>query len=335
MVLIRKAALGLLLSLVAGAAIAGNTYVLKFATLAPEGSSWMNILDAWAKNVERRSNGRLKLQIFPGGVAGDEPDVLRKVRFGQLQGAAITGHGIGLIYSPARVFEIPFLFNNHDEVDHVRKALSPELKRGFKDHGFELIGWGDVGFVRFFSQEPIGSIDDLRKRKIWLWEGDPLVQAFFSAADVAPIPLSITEVFTSLSTGLVDTVYAPPLGAIAMQWFTKTHYMTEAPLGDGIGCMVVDNRFFRKLPSDLRSLLARTGRETGERAIRATRLDNEKALTTLRNKGMRFVPWDSSTLTQARRFRDQAAQRLAREGYIPAALYRRVGAMLARYRQRH
>jgi len=335
MVLIRKAALGLLLLLVAGAATAETTYLLKFATLAPEGSSWMNILDAWAKNVEERSKGRLKLQIFPGGVAGDEPDVLRKVRFGQLQGAAITGHGIGLFYPQARVLEIPFLFHDHDEVDYVRRALLPELKQGFRDNGFELIGWADVGFVRFFSQQPIASMDDLRKQKIWLWDGDPLVKAFFTAADLAPIPLSITEVFTSLSTGLIDTVYASPLGAIAMQWFTKTRYVTDVPMGDGIGGMVVDNRFFRKLPTDLQDLLVSTGQETGERTIRAARLDNEKALTTLRNKGLHFVPWDSSTQTHVSEFRDQTAQRLADDGYIPAELYQRVVAMLSQYRQRH
>ena len=335
MVLIRKAALGLLMLLVAGAAVAEKTYVLKFATIAPDGSSWMNILDTWAKNVEERSKGRLKLRIFPGGVAGDESDVLAKVRFGELQGGAITGHGIGMIYPPARVLEMPFLFHNYREVDHVRKALLPELEKGFRDSGFTLIGWADVGFVRFFSQEPIGSMADLRKRKVWLWENDPLVKAFFSAADVAPIPLSITEVFTSLSTGLIDTVYAPPLGAIVMQWFIKTHYMTEAPMGDGIGALVVGNRFFRRLPRDLQDLLVSTGRETGERAIRATRLDNEKALTTLRNKGMHFVPWKPTNEAQVRRFRDQAAQRLANDGYIPAQLYQRVEAMLTRYRRGH
>jgi TRAP-type C4-dicarboxylate transport system substrate-binding protein len=260
---------------------------------------------------------------------------LAKARFGELQGGAITGHGIGMIYPPARVLEMPFLFHNYDEIDYVRKRLFSELERGFSDHGFTLIGWADVGFVRFFSQEPISSMDDLRKRRVWLWEGDPLVQAFFSAADVAPIPLSITEVFTSLSTGLIDTVYAPPLGAIVMQWFIKTRYMTEAPMGDGIGALVVGNRFFRRLPKDLRDLLLSSGQETGERAIRATRLDNEKALTTLRNKGIHFVPWKPSNDAQVSRFRDQAARRLARNGYIPAELYRRVEAMLARYRQGH
>jgi len=332
MVLIRTASLGLLL-LMASAANAGEAFVLKFATLAPEGSTWMNIIDDWAKNVEEKSGGRLKLKIYPGGVAGDEPDVLRKVRFGQLQGAAITGHGIGFIYSAARVLEMPFLFRDYDEIDYVQGKLLPDLRAGFRDNGFQLIGWAEVGFVRFFSQEPIGSMDDLRKRRIWLWQGDPLVEAFFSASDVAPIPLSITEVFTSLSTGLVDTVYAPPLGAIAMQWFTKTSYITDVGMGDGIGGLVVDNRFFNKLPKDLQTLLVTTGSEASERVIRETRLDNEKSLEVLRAKGMKFVPWKSDGDTQVNEFRDRAAARLADDGYIPAELYRRVGTMLEQYRQ--
>jgi TRAP-type C4-dicarboxylate transport system substrate-binding protein len=173
---------------------------------------------------------------------------------------------------------------------------------------------------------------DLHKRRIWLWQGDPLVEAFFSASDLAPIPLSITEVFTSLSTGLVDTVYAPPLGAIAMQWFTQTQYVTDVAMGIGIGGLVVDNRFFKKLPQDLQTLLVRTGQEAGESVIRATRLDNEKSLAVLRAKGMDFVPWTPDDDTQLAELRDQAAARLAKDGYIPADLYRRVGTMLEQYR---
>ena len=153
---------------VLSANVNAETYVLKFATLVPTGTSWTNLLDDWAKEVEKKSKGRLKLKMYPGGVMGDEPDVLRKIRKGQLHGGMFTGYGIGRIYSPARVLEVPFLFKNTRESDYVRKKIMPELEAGFRKKGFELLGWPEVGFIHFFSKQPVKSIDDLRKSKIWL-----------------------------------------------------------------------------------------------------------------------------------------------------------------------
>jgi len=257
------AALLLALTFAAPPALAEKTWVLKFATLAPAGTTWVKLLEEWAEQVKTESGGRLVFKIYPGGVQGDEPDVLKKIRFGQLQGGAFTGYGIGQIYSPARVLELPFLFENLDEFDYVRERLMPSIEQGYRDNGYELVGWMEVGFIFFFSREPIATLDDLRKRRIWFWQGDPLSKAFFDAGGLSPVPLSIIDVYTSLSTGMIDTVYAPPLGAIALQWFTKTQYITNVPMANGIGSLVVSRRFYQDLPQDLQKLLKRTGAETG------------------------------------------------------------------------
>jgi TRAP-type C4-dicarboxylate transport system substrate-binding protein len=311
---------------------AEDSWTLKFATLAPEGSTWMKVIADWAEEVSKESQGRLKFKLYPGGVSGDEPDVLLKIRFGQLQGAAITGHGIGLIYSPARVLEMPFLFHSYEEVDAVRSKLSPELSQGFRKHGFELAGWLDVGFVRYFSKAPVRSIEDLRRRRIWLWQGDPLAEAFFTVSGLPAVPLSITEVFTGLSTGLIDTVYAPPLAAIAMQWFTQTPYVSDVAMTDGIGALVVDRRFFDKLPRDLQAMLTRTGEQAAERMTRETRADNQKSLAVLKDYGLKFVNWSSADESVVLDLRDRAAALLAKQGYIPADLFQRVRKLLDQYR---
>ncbi len=330
---LRKLAVVLLL-LWLPAAQAEEAYVLKFATLAPQGSTWMNIITDWANTVEKRSQGRLKFKLYGGGVSGDEPDVLRKIRFGQLQGAAMTGHGIGYIYSPARVLEIPFLFRNYDEVDHVRAQLMPEIREGFRRNDFELLGWMEVGFIQLFSRVPIYSIDDMKQRRIWLWQGDPLGTAFFAASGISPVPLPITEVFTSLSTGLIDTTIAPPLGAIALQWFTKTPYMTNIPVMDGIGSLIVSRKFFDALPKDLQELLRRTGEEAGVRLLRETRRDNEKSLAVLKQHGITFTNEWKDKDADLYALRDRAAAALARDDYIPAALYDRARKSLDEYRAR-
>lgn len=331
---LRKLCTLLLLMLWLPVAQAQETYVLKFATLAPQGSTWMNIVADWAKAVERESKGRLTFKLYPGGVSGDEPDVLRKIRFGQLHGGAMTGHGIGYIYSPVRVLEIPFLFRSYDEIDHVRAQLMPDIRQGFHDNGFELLGWMEVGFIQLFSKHPIYSLEDLRKRRIWLWQGDPLGTAFFTASGISPVPLPITEVFTSLSTGLIDTTIAPPLGAIALQWFSKTPYMTEIPVMDGIGGLLVSRRFFDKLPADLQELLRRTGEEAGRRLLVETRRDNAKSLQVLKQHGITFTnEWKDSDAVLYD-LRDRAAAALAKDNYIPAALYTRARRELDAYRAR-
>lgn len=314
---------------------ADDSYVIKFASLAPAGSTWMNIINEWAGKVDKESRGRLKFKIYPGGVSGDEPDMLRKIRFGQLQGAAMTGHGIGAIYSPTRVLEMPFLFRNYEEVDFVRAQLMPEIRAGFRKNDYELLGWMEVGFIRFFSRTPIQSLEDLKKHRIWLWQGDPLGIAFFNASNISPIPLPITEVFTSLSTGLVDTVIAPPLGAIALQWFTKTPFVTEIPMADGIGGLVIASKFFNALPKDLQDLLLRTGNETSEKLLVETRKDNEKSLAVLKKHGVVFtLGWKDVKEADLISLRDHAAADLAKSGYIPADIFQRATKALNDFREK-
>lgn len=328
-------ALALIAPLVAAsAAYADPMYTLKFATLTPQGTEPMNIMEQWGRTVEARSNGRLVFRFYPGGIQGDEPEVLKKMRFGQIQGGGFTGYGIGRIYSPARILEFPFLFRNHEEVDTVRAKYMPEFERGFQKRGYELLGWSEVGNIHFFSREPIRSLKDLEERRIWLWQGDPLSQSWFDAADLSPISLSITDVYTSLSTGMIDTVYATPLVAMALQWYTKTRYMTNVSMANGIGALIVSRRFFDRLPSDLQALLRETGRETGEKLTAVTRNDNRKSLTLLRKEGLDFVlnPDDVDT-HEVQELSEKAAARLARRSYIPKPLFDQTRELLREIRE--
>ena len=332
MVLIRRLCL-LLLLVWTGTLHAERTHVLKFATLAPDGTTWVRLLEEWADTVRMESDGRLVFRIYPGGVQGDEPDVLKKMRFGQLQGGAFTGYGIGHIWSPARVLEMPFLFEDIDEIDFVRERLMPDIEQGFRDNGYELIGWMEIGYIYFFSQHPIASLEDLQQRRIWYWQGDPLGKAFFDASELAPVPLSVIDVYTSLSTGMIDTVYAPPLGALALQWFSKTGFITNVPMANGIGALVVSRKFFQNLPQDLQKLLKRTGADTGAKLIAATRRDNQEALELLQGRGLRLVEGASDlTGPEVRDISDRATMQLVENGYIPAATLDRVRQWLAEYR---
>ncbi len=315
--------------------VSAKTYVLKFATLMPTGTSWTNLLDDWVKEVEQKSEGRLKFKMYPGGVMGDEPDVLRKIRKGQLHGGMFTGYGIGRIHSPARVLEVPFLFKNTDESDYVRERIMSELEAGFRESGFELLGWPEVGFIHFFSKQPIKSMDDIRKLNIWLWQGDPLGEAFFKAAAIDPIPLSIMDVYTQLSArhGSIDTVYTSSFGAIALQWYTKLSYASHIPFTNAIGGLIVSNRFYDKLPEDLQQLLKTTGEQLGDDIRMRAREENLKSLAILEKNGIEFMfDWSDVDMTEMLEIRDLAAKHLEATNYIPAATFARAQKLVTDFR---
>ena len=324
--------------LVSSQVFAKESYTLKFATLLPTGTAWSKLLDNWVKEIETKSQGRLKVKMYSGGVMGDEPDVLRKIRKNQLQGGLFTGYGIGRIYSPARVLEMPFLFKNTDESDYVRDQLMPEIEIGFKENGFELLGWPEVGFIHFFSQHKIESIEDMKKSRIWLWQGDPMGEAFFKAADISPVPLSIIDVYPQLSArhGSIDTVYISTFGAIGLQWHTKLKYSTNIAITNAIGGLVISNRFFDKLPEDLQQLVKTTGKIMSDKVRKSARLQNLKSRDLLEGYGIQFLwDWNDEDMKEFIKIRDNAAKHLEDTDYIPASFSSKARSLLDQYRVDH
>lgn len=318
---------------VAGATQASERHVLKLATLAPAGSTWMKAFDAWGKELAAKSQGRLTVKFYPGGISGDEPDMLKKIRFGQLQGAALSGHGIGEIHAPARILEVPFLYRDHAELDAVRARIMPALENGFRRNQYELLAWMEVGNIHFFSTKPLANLDDLARRRLWQWQGDRFMAAFFNVYGWSPVSLPITEVYTSLSTGLLDTVVSTPLASIAMQWAGKTPYMSTQPMATGIGAVVVSSKFFAGLPADLQALLKSSGAQLSQRLLAETRRDDVRSLEVLVKStrplaGLeRIDPAEHAPRTR------KAVAALEAQGYLSAELDREVEAELAAYRR--
>jgi TRAP-type C4-dicarboxylate transport system substrate-binding protein len=311
---------------------AADTHVLKFATLAPQGSTWMKAFNAWGKELAAKSRGRLVVRFYPGGISGDEPDMLKKIRFGQLQGAALSGHGIGEIFPPARILETPFLFRDHAEIDAVRAAIQPAIETGFRNNQYELVAWMEVGNIHFFSTKPLASLDELARHRIWQWQGDRFIDAFFEANGWSPVALPITEVYTGLSTGLIDTVVSTPLASIALQWASKTPYMSTQPMATGIGAVVVSNRFFAGLPADLQALLKSSGVTLSQTLIADTRRDDLKSLAVLAKRTQPMAGLqDVDMAEQAARAR-KTVNALEARHYLSAELDRQMDAALACYR---
>jgi TRAP-type C4-dicarboxylate transport system substrate-binding protein len=273
----------------ARAADAGK-FRVKFATLAPEGSTWMKILHDLDNELKSKTDGNVAFKFYPGGVAGDEIDVIRKMRIGQMHAAGFTGVGIGEILPEARVLDLPFLFDSDREVEYIYKKLHDRFVARFREKGYVLLGWVPVGWIHFFSQREIRALDDLNSTKAWMWEGDPLVREAYRTVRVAPYPLSVTDVLMSLQTGLVETVYASPLAAVALQWFTKVRHMSQVRMSHGTGGVLMSRDKFDALPDAYKTELTESSKKHLERLLEGIKRDNEKAVETMRKNGVALSP---------------------------------------------
>ncbi|HIF96411.1 MAG TPA: C4-dicarboxylate ABC transporter [Myxococcales bacterium] len=266
---------------------------LKIATIVPEGSSWLAEMRDAGDEIKEKTEGRVKLKFYPGGVMGGDKTVLRKVRAGQLQGGAFTSGALAAIYPDIELYSLPLLFRDYDEVEFVRAKLDAKLKAGLARKGFEALAITDGGFAYVLSQKPIRKVEDMENTRVWLVEDDKMTEVALRIAGVAPVPLPIADVYTALQTGLVDTVAAPPIGAIAFQWHTRVGYLTDVPIMYLAGVFAVDQRAFSKISAKDRKIVRGVVQAAAKRLDRANRADEKNAREALKNQGIEFVSADS------------------------------------------
>jgi TRAP-type C4-dicarboxylate transport system substrate-binding protein len=275
--------------LVAPQSAFSKSVTMKIATLAPEGSAWMQTFNDLNAALKKKTNNGVRFKIYPGGVLGDETDMLRKMHVGQIQGAALTSATLSGIFSEMDVFQIPFLFESYNEVDYVLEKLDIFFKNNFADKGYILLGWSEGGFIHLMSTKPISSIDDLRKAKVWIWEDAPMAKAIFDVAKIAAIPLSLPDVLVGLQTGLVDVVYAPPSGAISLQWFTRTKYMVDLPLIYLIGGVVIKKNAYNQLSPAEQQTLSELCQNYMAELKGVIRKENQEAIQVMTKHGVKLI----------------------------------------------
>lgn len=267
-------------------------FQIKFATLAPDGSTWMKTMHAIDDEVRERTDNRLGFKFYPGGVQGDEEVVLRKIRNGQLHSAGFTGYGLGTIVSDVRVMELPFLFESLDELDDLRGELSDYFDAEFDEAGWVNLGWTDVGFIYLMSKNQVRTPDDMKHAKMWVWSGDPLAELFFRAFDISPIPLAAPDVLTSLQTGIIDVVYASPLACVALQWFTRIDYMNNVPITHGLGAVLVSKRALKKVSAEDLAILREVAAPHLRELTLKTREQNLEAIEEMKKEGVQILEID-------------------------------------------
>lgn len=320
------------LTFISSAESAEQSMVIKIATLAPEGSSWIKTLNAINAEVMEKTKEKVRFKIYAGGVLGDERDMLRKMQIGQIHGAGLTTAGLSVLFKEIRVLQTPFFFQNYGEVDYVLKKMGPFFKKGFEDKGYIILGWSEAGFIYLMSTAPISSVSEIKKMKVWIWQESPMTKAIFDEVGVAAIPLSAPDVLVGLQTGLVNVVYAPPTGAILLQWFTKVKYITDVPLSYVGGGLVVRKDIFKRLPESSQDLIIEIFQRHLDQLKQITRRENEEALKVMQKHGVQIVTPPQDQVAEFKRLSDTAMARLINHAFSQKVVDA-VAAHLESYRQ--
>lgn len=329
---IRPRALLLLLLLLFGSYGQVMAAELKVATIAPDGSHWMREMRAGGQRVKELTGGRVEIKFYPGGVMGTDAQVLRKIRIGQLQGGAFTAGGLGGVYSGLNLYGIPLLFRSLDEVDYVRERMDPELAAGLERAGFVSLGFSEGGFANIMANEPIRSVEDMRRKKVWIPEGDQISFLAMEALGLSPVSLPLTDVLTGLQTGLLDIVANTPVAALVLQWHTKVSYRTELPVTYSMGVFALDARAFRALSPGDQAVVRDVVGEVMAGIDRTAREDDLEAAAVLGKSGVQPVAVDSSQIGEWRRTIETIYPKLRRRPDIDGELLDELLSLLAQYR---
>ncbi|EQC46717.1 ABC transporter, substrate-binding protein, family 7 [Bacteriovorax sp. BSW11_IV] len=293
----------------------------KLGVVAPEGTNWAKNLKKMASEVKEATGGAVNFKIYYGGSQGDEPDVLRKIRVGQLQGGIFTGKTLGDINGDVRVVEIPFTFyDNRVKALATLEKMAPYFNKKFDKENFTNLGFFEIGLVYFVSQKKTGDIASLNGLKIWSWEGDQLVTSMIETMNLISVPLPLPDVLSSLSTGIVEAAYAPPLGILSLQWNTKVKYIVDFPVAYSVGAFLLDKKKWDKVSPENR----KKAEEICDRYIKeinkVNSQDNTDALAAMKSMGIEFLEFPKTDVEKGKGIRAEIVKKLTGKLFSAEAL---------------
>jgi TRAP-type C4-dicarboxylate transport system substrate-binding protein len=263
--------------------------VVKLATLVPDGSVWDKVLKAMGAEWGTATQGRVVLRIYPGGVTGDESDVVRKMRIGQIHAAALTITGLSEIDESFRVFGIPMFFQSYPELFHVIDRMEPEFKKRLEAKGFVLLNWGHGGWVHFFTRTPVHSVDELKRLKIFVWAGDDRQVQMWKANGFNPVALAATDILPALQTGMIDALPSPPLAANLLQWYRKAPYMADIGLGPLAGALIMTKSAWGKIAAADQAAILKACEKAETRLEREIPGQDSSAVVEMSKRGLTVV----------------------------------------------
>jgi TRAP-type C4-dicarboxylate transport system substrate-binding protein len=305
---------------------------LKIATIAPEGSSWMIDMKSGAKAIKESTEGRVKFKFYGGGVQGNDKQVQRKMRTGQLHGGAFTSGALNKFQKDADLFSMPMLFDSIEEARFVRNELDAVVRQRLEDAGYINFGFAGAGFAYMMSNRPMATLSDMKGQKVWIPEGDPIGFAALRALGIAPVIMPITDVMTGLQTGLLDSVTVPPVAAVVFQWHTRLKYITELPIAYVYASLLIDKRVFSKVSAQDQLIVREVMEGIYRKFDQSGVTDNRDALQALLDEGLEMVLPDEAEVGEWRVIVNASHRQMAIDGTFDLALLDRLQELIDDYR---
>ncbi len=320
-------------TIVLATALPAAAQTIKLGTLAPEGSPWHDSIRDMAEAWKEATAGKIEFKIFGGGVAGDEADMVRKMRIRQLHAALLSTEGLSYIAPEVLALQAPMMFASDEELEYVRERMAPMLEAIMEARGFKVLSWGHVGWARFFAKKPVFSPADLKPMRLFVWSADAAYIEGWKAAGYHPVPLASTDIHTALQSGLIEAFATPPLAALSFQWFALAPHMTDLRWAPLLGATVIVQPVWDSIADDVKPQLLAAAREANARSQRDARKLDEEAVEVMKKHGLvvhrvppEMIPlWERST---------QAGYRTLIGPLIPAAAAAEVERLRDEYRAR-
>ncbi len=312
----KKLVLAALVAALAPAARA-EPVTIKLGTLAPQGSSWHDILKELAQRWDEASGGQVKLRIYAGGAQGSEGDMVRKLGIGQLQAAAISNVGMHDVITEPQAFSVPFLFEDEAQMECAFSKMKPRLDEALSRRGFIALQWSRVGSIYLFCDAPRKTPAEMKSAKVWAWEGDPKSVEAFRIAGLHPVVLSATDIVPSLQTGMIDCVPNVPLYVLTARLYDKANHMMDAPWSHMSGATIVRKDAWEKIAPDLRAKLLAIATELGRKVDAEVKRLNADAIAAMQRQGVKVVPTDPAPWRAAM----EKTWSVVRGGVVPEAFF--------------
>ena len=246
-----------LCTLTPGALFAGKVQ-LKIAVIVPERSIWGKKLKQVIKDIKEQTDENVTLKVYYGGVQGDELKVVQKMRIGQLHGAGFMARGMSKVCPDSLVFAIPMLIHNDEEAITVQKKMQDYFQKQARKRGYEIIGWSNQGFTYCYSKDKVENLADLRQARPWMLENDEFGKSFFRSSSISAVPAQVGDVMTALQSGMIRTVFSPPIGMIVMQWHTRVKHRLDLGIFYSFGAFVISQKQWQKIDPKYQNVIKKS-----------------------------------------------------------------------------
>lgn len=239
-----------LVALFALLSVPAVSLTLKLSSPLPEGSEWDRTLRELAREWTIATNGKVRIKIYPGGVAGAQSDVIRKMRLGQLDMAVLASTGMAEIVPDSLVMNTPFLLSSEQELDYVLEKITPLFQERYRAKGFVVLGWSKSGWLNIFSTDKIKTPEDLKQIRLAIPNTDPLMANAFKKLGFTIVPLDWNGTVMALQSGMIEAFFATNLASAAYQWFALAPNLLDLKIAPVLGGMVITERKWQRVPEE-------------------------------------------------------------------------------------